>query len=86
MFYTIDKPSYGNVNERIKELKNKSKFSKVEQVLKDPKVISYLNIFQKQYAICPIDKVANNIAFIYKKYYVQVLLKELSLLNTTSNT
>ena len=55
-------------------------------MLKDPKVISYLNIFQKQYAICPIDKVANNIAFIYKKYYVQVLLKELSLLNTTSNT
>ena len=64
MFYTIYKPSYGNVNERIKELKNKSKFSKVEQVLKDPKVISYLNIFQEQYAICPIDKVANNIAFI----------------------
>ena len=37
MFYTIDKPSYGNVNERIKELKNKSKFSKVEQVLKGSK-------------------------------------------------
>ena len=34
----------------------------------------------------PIDKVANNIAFICKKYYVQVLLKELGLLNTTSNS
>ena len=33
-----------------------------------------------------IDKAANNIAFICKKYYVQVLLKELGLLNTTSNT
>ena len=32
------------------------------------------------------DKAANNIAFVCKKYYVQVLLKELSLLNTTSNT
>ena len=31
----------------------------------------------------PIDKVANNIAFICTKYYAQVLLKELSLLNTT---
>ena len=32
------------------------------------------------------DKAANNIAFVCKKYYVQVLLKELGLLNTTSNT
>ena len=30
--------------------------------------------------MCPTDKAANNIAFICKKYYVQVLL------NTTSNT
>ena len=36
--------------------------------------------------MCPTDKAANNIAFICKKYYVQVLLKELVLLNTTSNT
>ena len=34
----------------------------------------------------PIDKDVNNIAFICKKYYVQVLLKKLGLLNTTSNT
>ena len=32
--------------------------------------------------MCPIDKAANNVAFICKKYYVQVLLKELNLLNT----
>ena len=36
--------------------------------------------------MCTIDKTANNIAFICKKYYVQALLKELGLLNTTSNT
>ena len=54
------------VNKRIKELKNKFKFSKVRQVLKGPKVISYLNILQEQYAVCLIDKVANNIAFICK--------------------
>ena len=36
--------------------------------------------------MCPIDKAGNNIAFIYKKYYVQVLLKELGLLRATSNT
>ena len=35
--------------------------------------------------MCPIDKAANNIVFICKKY-VQVLVKELCLQNTTSNT
>ena len=36
--------------------------------------------------MCSIDKTANNITFMCKKYYFQVLLKELCLLNTTSNT
>ena len=46
------------VNKRIKELKNKLKFTKVKQVLKDPKVTSYLNILQEQYVMCPTDKAA----------------------------
>ena len=74
------------VNKKIKELKSKFKFSKVKQVLRDPEEIFYLNILQEQYIMCPIDKAANNIAFICKKYYVQVLLKELGSLNTTSST
>ena len=32
-------------------------------MLKDPKVISYLNILQEQYVMFPIDKAANNITF-----------------------
>ena len=55
-------------------------------MLTDPEVFSYLNILQEQYVMCPIDKAANNIAFICKKYFAQVPLKELGLLNTTSNT
>ena len=83
----MDKPSYGKSQyKKIKELKNKFKFSKVKRVLSNPAVISYLSILQEQYVMCPIDKAANKIAFICKKYYVQVLLKELGLLNTTSNT
>ena len=74
------------VNKKIKEQKIKFKFSRVKQVLRDPEVISYLNILQEQYVKCPIDKAANNIAFICKKYYVQDLLKGLGLLSTTSNT
>ena len=74
------------VNKKVEELKNKFKFSRVKQVLRDPEVVSYLNILQEQYVVCPIDKAANNIAFICKKYYVQVLIKELCLLSATSNT
>ena len=74
------------INKIIKELKNKFKFSEVKQVLKNPKGISYLDILEEQYVMCPIDKTANNIAFICKKYYVQVPLNELGLLNTESNT
>ena len=74
------------VNKRIKKLKNKFKLSKVKKVRKDPNVISYLNILQEQYVMYPIDKAANSVAFTCKKYYAQVLLKELGLLNTTSNT
>ena len=55
-------------------------------MLRDPEVVSYLNIFQEQYVMRPIDKAANNIAFICKNYYVQVLLKELGLLSATPNT
>ena len=74
------------VNERIKYIKNKFKFSKIKQLLKDPKVISYLNIVQEQYAICHYDKAANNIVYICKKNYVEVVVKESGLLNATSKT
>ena len=74
------------VNEKTKELKNKFKRIHVKQVLKGPKVISYLDLSREQNVMCPIDKAENNIAFICKKCYVQVLLKQFGLLNTTSNT
>ena len=68
------------------ELKINFIFNRVKHVLKDPKMICYLNILQEQYVMCPIVKATNNIAFIWNRYYVQVLLKKLGLLNTTSNT
>ena len=49
-------------------------------------MIFHLDILQEQYVICPIDEALSSIVFICKKYYVQVLLKELGLLNTTLNT
>ena len=55
------------VNKIIKEHKNKFKFSKVKQALRDLKVIYYLNILQEQYVMCTTDKAANNIAYACKK-------------------
>ena len=55
-------------------------------MLRDPEVVSDLNILQEQYVVCSLDKAASNIAFICKKYYVQVLTNELDLLSATSNT
>ena len=39
-------------------------------MLKNPEVISYLNILQEQYVMCPNDKAASNIAFICQKYWI----------------
>ena len=74
------------VFKRIKNLKNEFKFNKLKQIFWDPRVISYLKNSQVQHLKVQYDKATNNIAVICKKYYVQVLLKELGLLNTTSNT
>ena len=55
-------------------------------MLLGPQMISYLKVLQEEYVMCPMDEAANNIAIICKKYYVQILPKELGLLNTKSNT
>ena len=39
-------------------------------MLNDTEVISYLNILEEQYVMCPLYKAAKYTAFICKKYYV----------------
>ena len=41
---------------------------------------------QSKYVMVPIDKASNNVAFICKRYYAQVLLEELGLLGNPSPT
>ena len=53
-------------------------------MLLGPQMISYLKVLQEEYVMCPMDEAANNIAFICKKYHVQIFLKEIGLLNSTS--
>ena len=46
-------------------------------MLKQDAVIEYLNELHEKYVLVPIDKAANIIAIICKKYYVTVILKEI---------
>ena len=45
-----------------------------------------LKELQDKYVITPIDKASNNIAFICKRHYIQVLVKELGLIDEPNHT
>ena len=74
------------LNQKIFDLKKSVHVSQVTPVLDDPSVLEDLASLQDKYVIVPIDKAANNFAFICKKYYITILLKELGYPDGTSNT
>ena len=47
---------------------------KAKQVLKDPFAQEELANLQSKYVIVPADKAPNNVIFICKKYYYQILV------------
>ena len=61
----------------LKSLKHRIKVHMANPVLKQDRVIEYLNELHEKYLFVSIDKAANNIAIICKKYYVTVILKEI---------
>ena len=67
-------------NER-KVLEGENKCRPVKKVLKDPNCLKELKRLKEPFVLAPIDKAANNIGFICKKYFLEVLLQE-----TKSNT
>ena len=74
------------VNIKIISLKHRIKVHKTSLVLKPEAVIEYLNELHEKYVLVPIDKAANNIAIICKKYYVTVILKEIGILDAGNET
>ena len=58
------------IDNKIISLKHRIIVHKTSSVLKQDAVIEYLNELHKKYVLVPIDKAANNIAVICKKYYV----------------
>ena len=71
---------------KITALKTKVRPVKTSLGLKSREVSSALETLQSNFVIVPIDKASNNVAFICKRYYAKVLLKEFGLLDGTTTT
>ena len=49
-------------------------------------VIEYLQNLHSKFVLVPIDKAANNVSIICKRFYVEVILKEIGILDGGNNT
>ena len=74
------------VDAKIQTLKLRVRPKKTKQVLKRPDVVEYLKQLHKTYVFVPIDKAGNNIAIICKRYYVEVILKEIGQIGNGNST
>ena len=74
------------LEDKIKNLKTRIKPRQVKQCFNDPKVVSDLESLHKDFVICPIDKAANNVAFVCKRFYITVLLTEMGIFGQGSET
>ena len=72
--------------DKIRELKSKVVPQQSKPILENEEVKNYLKEFHEKYVIVPIDKAANNIAVICKRFYVFRLLQEIGVLGTVSST
>ena len=63
-------------------LRSKHVNKRKKHVLQIKKHINYLHDFQRQFVLVPADKAANNVIVICKKYYLDVVLNELSTTDT----
>ena len=72
------------VQARIDRLRKKGKNQRKKHVLSDLECKKYLEYFQKHFVLVPADKASNNVLVVCKKYYLDVVLKELSTKNGTS--
>ena len=67
------------IKSKISFLKVSRPPKRVQEVLKDRESMSALEELKKLYVIVPIDKASGNVAFVCKRFYALVLIKELGL-------
>ena len=68
------------------KLKTRIKPSKPNPILKQVDIIRCLQALQKKFVLFPIDKASNNVAYICKRYYVEVILNEIAVIGHGNNT
>ena len=70
--------------DQIKELVVKEKIGSLKQkIFNDPGVKDTLSRLHDDFVLVPAEKTANNLIVVYKKYYIETLIKELGV-NTTN--
>ena len=73
------------VDDKIKWLQENKQINRVSEVLKNRESKRNLADLHRNYVITPIDKATGNVAFICKRFYALVLIKELGLCPNMSN-
>ena len=90
--YSIDLQSFSNwknaiiskVDSRINSIRITPQL--IKPVLQDPDVRAYLDELHQKFVVVPIDKAANNVAIICKRFYLSSILQELGVPGNTSPT
>ena len=73
------------IDKRIEDLKVKTKNITIIEKLKEPSIKRSLKNLHDKFVIAPIDKATGNISFICKRFYADVLIKELGINNNGYN-
>ena len=74
------------VDRRVENLKSRRVPSVTKPVLQDEEVIRSLSDLHSKFVVVPIDKAANNVAIICKRFYIQKLLDEVGVPGNASPT
>ena len=74
------------IDDRIKTVVPSLKIDPVSETLKDPACRRYLANLHEKFVIAPIDKATGNVSLICKRFYADVLVKELGLKGEKSST
>ena len=67
-------------NQKVSLLEGRVKITSTSKTLLDKNIQNCLKQLHEQFVLVPIDKAANNVAFVCKKFYAEVLLQEMGLL------
>ena len=70
------------IDEKIRCLKQQQVNKRKKHVLKSRVHLDNLNKMHENFVLVPTDKASNNVIVVCKKYYLDVVIKELSLNNT----